>query len=96
MTAILILAVLWVILGIIAAALAPRIFKKPPPFGTTAEYIICVVTAIGVGLLDWLVFLPLFNISGPLAFVGALAEPFFSAWFVIWVLRQVKQTSPAT
>jgi uncharacterized membrane protein YeaQ/YmgE (transglycosylase-associated protein family) len=93
--ALVILVVLWVILGLVAAALAPRIFKKPAPFGLTAEYVICVVTALAVGLLDWLVFLPMFNITGPLAFVGALVEPFLSAWLVIWILRQVKQTPPA-
>ena len=91
MGAMTILVVLWVILGVVAAALAPRIFKKPAPFGTTAEYIICVVTAIVVGLLDWLVFLPMFNITGPLAFVGSLVEPFLSAWLVIWILRQVRR-----
>ena len=87
-----ILVVLWIILGVVAAALSPRIFKKPAPFGMAAEYIVCVVTSIGVGLLDWLVFLPMFNITGPLAFVGSLVEPFFSAWIVLWILRQVKQS----
>jgi uncharacterized membrane protein YeaQ/YmgE (transglycosylase-associated protein family) len=89
-----ILVVLWIIVGVVAAALAPRIFKKPAPFGTTVEYVICMVTAIVVGLLDWLVFLPLFNVRGPLAFVGSLVEPFLSAWLVIWILRQVRQARP--
>ena len=89
--ALVILGVLWIVLGVVAAALSPRIFKKPVPYGMTAEYVICVVTAIIVGLLDWLVFLPMFNITGPLAFIGSLVEPFLSAWLVVWILRQVKQ-----
>jgi uncharacterized membrane protein YeaQ/YmgE (transglycosylase-associated protein family) len=92
MTATVILVILWVVLGVIAAALAPRIFKRPPPFGTRVEVVICAVTAVAVGFADrWALSLPTFQMPPPLPFIVMLVEPFLSAWVVIWILRQVKQ-----
>jgi uncharacterized membrane protein YeaQ/YmgE (transglycosylase-associated protein family) len=95
--ALFILVVLWIVLGVIAAALSPRIFKRPAPFGTTAEYLICVVTAVVVGFLDrWALSLPMFQFQPPLPFIVMLAESFASALLVLWILRQVKRDTPAT
>jgi uncharacterized membrane protein YeaQ/YmgE (transglycosylase-associated protein family) len=94
--AVLVVAVLSAILGVVAAALSPRIFKKPPPFGTTAEYVICVVVAVAIGLIDFLWALPAFGMDGLLKLVGSLAEGFFAALLVLWILRQVKRTAPST
>lgn len=95
--ALFILVVLWIVLGVIAAVLSPRIFKRPAPFGTTAEYLICVVTAVAVGFLDkWALSLPMFRgFTAPMPFIIMLAEPFGSALLVLWILRQVKRSTPA-
>jgi uncharacterized membrane protein YeaQ/YmgE (transglycosylase-associated protein family) len=95
--ALFILVVLWIVLGVIAAALSPRIFKRPAPFGTTAEYPICVVTAVVVGFLDrWALSLPMFRFQPPLPFIVMLTEPFVAALLVLWILRQVKRSTPAS
>lgn len=94
--ALFILVVLWIVLGVIAAALSPRLFKKPAPFGTMAEYPICVATAVVVGFLDrWALSLPMFQFKPPLPFIVMIVEPFASALIVLWILRQVKRSTPA-
>jgi len=94
--ALFILVVLWVVLGVIAAALSPRIFKQPAPFGAAAEYPICIVTAVVVGFLDrWALSLPMFQFNPPLPFIAMMVEPFASALLVLWILRQVKRSTPA-
>ncbi len=53
-------------------------------------YIICVVTAIVVGLIDWFV-IPAMGFSDSIKWVGVVLEPALGALAVIWLLRRSRQ-----
>lgn len=87
---IVIMAAIWVIIGLLIAALAPNIFKGERPYGDTNDYIVAIVVTIVTGLFDWYV-LPLMNITGALRFVAALIEPPIAALLVLWLMRYLKR-----
>jgi len=85
---------IWVVIGVLIAALAPSIFKGERPYGDTADYVASIVATILTGLLDWYI-LPLMNIEGALRFVAALIEPPLMALVVLWLMRYLKRRQAA-
>ena len=85
---------IWVVMGVLIAALAPNIFKGERPYGDTTDYVISVVATIIIGLMDWYI-LPELNITGALRFVVALIEPPLAALFVLWLMRYLKRRQAA-
>lgn len=81
---------IWVVIGVLVAALAPNIFKGERPYGDATDYIVSIVATIVTGLLDWYV-LPLLNIEGALRFVAALIEPPLAAVMLLWLMRYLKK-----
>jgi uncharacterized membrane protein YeaQ/YmgE (transglycosylase-associated protein family) len=87
---IVVMLAIWVVLGVLIAALTPNIFKGERPYGERADYIAAVIATIVTGLGDWYI-LPLINIEGALRFVAALIEPILAALVVLWVMRYWKR-----
>jgi uncharacterized membrane protein YeaQ/YmgE (transglycosylase-associated protein family) len=85
---------IWVVIGLLIAALAPNIFKGDRPYGDTMDYIVSIVAMVITGLIDWYV-LPLLNIEGALRFVVALIEPPVVALLVLWLMRYLKRRQAA-
>jgi uncharacterized membrane protein YeaQ/YmgE (transglycosylase-associated protein family) len=85
-----IMIAIWVIIGLLIAALAPNIFKGERPYGDTTDYVVSIVATIITGLLDWYI-LPLMNIEGALRFAAALIEPPLMALVVLWIMRYWKR-----
>lgn len=86
----------YIILGLVITLLLQNWFKRPAPFGVTADYIIGVAAALVVGLLDYLVFIPLVGLEAPLwRMLGSAAEAPFGSWLILWVIRQIKGTPPS-
>jgi uncharacterized membrane protein YeaQ/YmgE (transglycosylase-associated protein family) len=81
---------IWVVIGVLIAALAPNIFKGERPYGDTTDYIVAIVATVITGLGDWYI-LPAINIEGALRFVAALIEPPLAALVVLWVMRYWKR-----
>lgn len=86
---ILILVAAMVLVGLLIGALAPRIFKGDPPYGTRADYIAAVATSVIVGLMDWFI-IPAIIDSETLKYIGVAIEPALGALIVLWLMRKAK------
>jgi uncharacterized membrane protein YeaQ/YmgE (transglycosylase-associated protein family) len=87
---IVILLVAMVLVGLLMGWVAGLIWKDNRPFGVRGDYLIAVVSAIVVGLLDWYV-IPAMGFSDTLKYVGVALEPALSALLVLWIVRQAKR-----
>ncbi|MGB2896950.1 MAG: hypothetical protein WBB65_12390 [Anaerolineales bacterium] len=86
---ILILIAAMVVVGLIMTFVSKLIWKDELPVSVTAAYIIGVVTAVVVGLLDWVV-IPAMGFSDTLKYVGAATEPALSVPLVLWIIKKAK------
>lgn len=86
---ILILLIAMVLVGLLMGAIASLIWKDKP-LGAAGDYIVSIVTAIVVGLLDWYV-IPAMGFSNTIKYLGVATEPALSALIVLWIVRKVKK-----
>jgi len=86
---IIILVVAMIIVGLMVAALAPKIFKGEAPYGIRADYIASVIAAVVMGFLDWYL-IPMIIDSETLKFIGVALEPLFTSVLVLWLMRKAK------
>ena len=77
-----------VVLGLLVGWFGPIAFKSGRPRGMAADLIASVVVTVVVGLLDWYVFSPMFNVGGWFKVVGSLIEPAVCSGIVLWIMRR--------
>lgn len=87
---ILILLVVMVVVGLVMGWVAGLIWKENRPIGVQGDYVVAVVTAVVVGLLDWYV-IPAMGFSQGLVYAGLALEPALGALAVLWIVRKAKQ-----
>ncbi len=85
-----ILFLLWIVLGVVAAMLAGPIWKGKRPIGERGDYLVAILVSVAVGLADWYI-LPLLKIGGGLKFAADVGDAFFAALLALWVVRLVKK-----
>jgi branched-subunit amino acid transport protein AzlD len=56
----------------------------------TGDYIVAVITAVAVGLLDWFV-IPAMGFSDTMKYLGVALEPALSVLLVLWVIRLARR-----
>lgn len=86
---ILILVVVMVIVGLIMGVVAGAIWKDNRPIGVRGDYIVSVITAVVVGLLDYYV-IPAMGFSETMKWLGVALEPALGALIVLWIIRKAK------
>lgn len=86
---IVILVIVMILVGVLVAALAPKIFKGEAPYGVRADYIASVTAAVLMGFLDWFL-IPMIIDSETLKFIGVALEPLFTSVIVLWLMRKAK------
>jgi uncharacterized membrane protein YeaQ/YmgE (transglycosylase-associated protein family) len=87
---IVILLVAMVLVGLLMGAIGSLIWKENKPLGAAGDYIVAVITAIAIGLLDWTV-IPAMGFSDTMKYLGVAMEPALGALIVLWVMRKVKK-----
>lgn len=87
---ILILIVAMIVVGLVVGWLAGPIWKGNRPIGAQGDYIAAVITAVAVGLFDWLV-IPAMGFSVGLRNVAVVLEPALGALLVLWIIRLAKR-----
>jgi uncharacterized membrane protein YeaQ/YmgE (transglycosylase-associated protein family) len=87
---IVILLVVMVVVGLVVGWVAGLIWKENRPIGVQGDYVVAVVTAVIVGLLDWYV-IPAMGFSQSLVYLGLALEPALGALLVLWIIRKAKQ-----
>jgi uncharacterized membrane protein YeaQ/YmgE (transglycosylase-associated protein family) len=81
---------IWIVIGVLAGALADPIWKGRRPYGEVADYVVAIIASIITGLLDWYV-LPLIGITGTLKLVAAVLEPALVALLALWIMRLIRK-----
>ena len=87
---IIILVVAMVIVGLIIGVIAGAIWKDDRPIGVQGDYIVAVISAVLIGLLDWYV-IPAMGFSDMMKYLGVVTEPALCALAVLWIIRKAKQ-----
>jgi len=87
---ILVLLIAMVLVGLLMGAIASLIWKENKPLGTAGDYIVAVISAVAIGLMDWYV-IPAMGFSDTLKWLGVATEPALGALFVLWIVRRAKK-----
>ncbi len=87
---ILFLIVAMVVVGLIMGAVAGLIWKDNRPYGAAGDYIIAIITAVILGLMDWYL-IPALGFSDTIKIIGIIFEPALGALLVLWIIRKAKQ-----
>lgn len=86
---ILLLIAAMVAVGLIMTYVSSLIWKGDLPVGGSNAYIVGILTAVIVGLLDWFV-IPAMGFSDTLKYLGAALEPALSVPIVFWIIKKAK------
>jgi len=87
---ILIVIAAMIVVGVIMGFIAGLIWKENRPYGASGDYIIAIVTAILIGLIDWFV-IPAMGFSDTMRNIGLIFEPALGALLVLWLVRVAKR-----
>ena len=87
---IIILLIAMVLVGLLMGAIASLIWKENQPLGTAGDYVVAVISAIVIGLLDWYV-IPAMGFSNTVKWLGVATEPALRALIVLWIIRKAKR-----
>lgn len=87
---IVVLVVVMLVVGLVMGWVAGAIWKENRPIGVLGDYIVAMVTAVVIGLLDWYV-IPAMGFSEGLVYLGLALEPALGALLVLWIIRKAKQ-----
>jgi hypothetical protein len=77
------------VVGLVMTYVAGLIWKDSMPVVGAAAYLVGVVTAIIVGLLDWVV-IPAMGFSDTLKYLGVALEPALCVLLVFWIIKKAK------
>jgi uncharacterized membrane protein YeaQ/YmgE (transglycosylase-associated protein family) len=83
---VIILLVAMVVVGFIAGYVAGLIWKDNRPYGVRGDYIIAIISAIVIGLIDWYL-IPALGFSDLIRNIGLVTEPVLGAIGVLWLVR---------
>jgi uncharacterized membrane protein YeaQ/YmgE (transglycosylase-associated protein family) len=79
-----------VVVGLLMGVLAGLIWKDNRPYGAAGDYIIAIITAVILGLMDWYL-IPALGFSDTIKIIGIIFEPALGALLVLWIIRKAKQ-----
>jgi len=74
------------IVGLIMGWVAGLIWKDNRPIGVQGDYLVAVLAAIVIGLLDWYV-IPALGFSETMKYIGIALEPALGTLLVLWLIR---------
>jgi uncharacterized membrane protein YeaQ/YmgE (transglycosylase-associated protein family) len=87
---ILFLIVAMVVVGAIMGFVAGLIWKDDRPIGVRGDYIVSIIAAILMGLVDWFL-IPAMGFSDTMKWIGVLTEPALTSLLVLWLVRIAKK-----
>jgi len=85
-----IIIIAMIVVGLIIGALAGIIWKDNRPIGVQGDYIVAVISAVVMGLIDWYL-IPALGFSDFIRNLGVISEPPLTALLVLWIIRKAKQ-----
>lgn len=79
-----------IVVGLIGGFLTGLIWKDNRPYGVKGDYLIAIVVAVVVGVLDYFV-IPAMGFSETIKWLGVAIEPFVDILIVAWLIRYAKR-----
>ena len=79
-----------VFVGLLIGFVAGLIWKEDRPIGVNGDYLVAVVSAVVIGLMDWYI-IPAMGFSETLKWVGVISEPALGALAILWLVRVAKR-----
>lgn len=78
-----------IIVGLLMGWIAGLIWKSNRPMGVKGDYIVSVISAIAIGLIDWFL-IPAMGFSTGLRNLGVAMEPALGALLILWIFRKAR------
>jgi len=78
------------VVGLLMGFIAGLIWKDNRPIGVRGDYIVAIIAAIVVGLMDWFI-IPAMGFSDTMKWIAIATEPALSALFILWLIRVAKK-----
>jgi len=79
-----------VLVGLLIGFVAGLIWKDDRPIGVRGDYIVSVISAVVIGLMDWYI-IPAMGFSDTLKWLGIISEPALGALAILWLIRVAKR-----
>ncbi len=76
--------------GLLMGYLAGLIWKGNRPIGVKGDYIAAILSAVVMGIIDWIV-IPAMGFSSTIQWLGVIFEPAGMALIVLWIIRKAKE-----
>jgi uncharacterized membrane protein YeaQ/YmgE (transglycosylase-associated protein family) len=87
---ILIVVATMVIVGALMGFVAGLIWKDDRPMGASGDYIVSIIAAVIMGLIDWFL-IPALGFGNTMKWIGVLTEPALTSLLVLWLIRVAKK-----
>jgi len=84
------LLIAMIAVGLLVATAAGPIWKGHRPLGIRGDYLVAVLSAVVIGLMDWYL-IPLLGFSETMRNIGVALEPPLGSLLVLWVIRLAKK-----
>ena len=79
-----------VLVGLLMGFVAGLIWKDDRPIGVRGDYIVAIISAVVMGLIDWFL-IPALGFGDIIKWLGILTEPALTALLVLWIIRVAKK-----
>jgi len=87
---IILLIVGMILVGLVIGFVAGYIWKGKRPIGVVGDYLVAIITAVVIGLIDWFV-IPNMGFSTTMRNLSLAFEPAIGALIALWVVRKAKE-----
>ena len=78
------------LVGLLIGFIAGLIWKDNQPLGPGSDYIIAIIAAIIIGLMDWYI-IPAMGFSDTMKWLGIALEPAIGALLILWLIRVARK-----
>jgi hypothetical protein len=78
-----------IVVGLIMTYVSKLIWKDDLPVAMPNAYLVGVITAVVVGILDWVI-IPAMGFSDTLKYIGIALEPALSVPIVFWIIKAAR------
>lgn len=78
-----------VIVGVVIGVIAGLIWEDNRPIGIRGDYLVAVISAVVIGLIDWYI-IPAMGFSTTLRDIALIFEPALGALLILWLIRRAK------
>ena len=79
-----------VLVGLFIGFVAGLIWKENRPIGVYGDYIVAIISAIVIGMIDWYI-IPAMDFSEMMKWLGVIFEPALGALAILWLIRVAKR-----